>query len=175
MAELEIHTESEHQADPRGQKVGILAAVLAVGLAMVTIASHRAHTTGVLLRTEANDQWAHYQSQRLKLHNLELGEDLIRLLASKNDATDRALERYKSEKDRYDRESKKGQEEARKKEIEGAAVEQRALRYDFGEGLLEIALVLTSLYFISRKMLFPVIGIIAGVAGVIIAITGIAI
>jgi hypothetical protein len=172
MAELEIHTESEHQADPRGQKVGILAAVLAVGLAMVTIASHRAHTTGVLLRTEANDHWAHYQSQRLKLHNLELGEDLIRLLGSRNEATDRALERYKNEKDRYEGESKKVQDEARQKEIEGDAVEQRALRYDFGEGLLEIALVLTSLYFISRKMLFPVIGIIAGVAGVIIAITG---
>ena len=172
MAELEIHTESEHGGDARGQKIGILAAVLAVGLGMVTIASHRAHTTGVLLRTEANDQWAHYQSQRLKLHNLELGEDLIKLFGSRNETTDRALERYRSEKDRYEAESKNVQDEARQKEIEGDAVEQRALRYDFGEGLLEIALVLTSLYFISRKMLFPVIGIIAGTAGVIIAIAG---
>ena len=172
MAELEIHTESENGGDPRGQKIGILAAVLAVGLGMVTIASHRAHTAGVLLRTEANDQWAHYQSQRLKLHNLELGEELIRLLGSKNEATDRALERYKSEKDRYEAESKKVQDEARQKEMEGDAVEQRALRYDFGEGLLEIALVLTSLYFISRRMLFPVIGVIAGFAGIAIAITG---
>jgi len=31
---------------------------------------------------------------------------------------------------------------------------------------------LTSLYFISRKMLFPVIGIIAGLAGLVIAIAG---
>jgi hypothetical protein len=43
------------------------------------------------------------------------------------------------------------------------------LRFDFGEGLLEIALVLSSLYFISRKMLFPVIGIVAGIAGAVMA------
>ena len=31
------------------------------------------------------------------------------------------------------------------------ADEHRALRYDFGEGMLEIGLILTSLYFISKK------------------------
>src|ERR1017187_5467286 len=41
MAELEIHHEGEHGSDPMGQKVGILAAVLAVGLALVSISSHR--------------------------------------------------------------------------------------------------------------------------------------
>ena len=39
MAELEIHHESEHPIDPMGQKVGVLAALLAVFLALVTIAS----------------------------------------------------------------------------------------------------------------------------------------
>ena len=146
-----------------------------MGLAIVTIASHRAHTTGVLLKTEANDHWAHYQSKRIKLHNLELGEDLIGLLGAR---TTRQIARWSvtgARRTRYERESKKGQDEARKKEVEGGAVEQRALRYDFGEGLLEIALVLTSLYFISRKMLFPVIGIIAGIAGAVIAIPALAV
>ena len=52
------------------------------------------------------------------------------------------------------------------------ADEHRALRYDVGEGLLEIGLVLSSLYFISRKKMFPVMGITAGIAGTAIAITG---
>jgi len=47
-----------------------------------------------------------------------------------------------------------------------------ALRYDLGEGLLEIGLVLSSLYFISRKGMFPVLGIIAGIVGAGIAVTG---
>src|SRR5437763_16099599 len=81
MAELEIHHEHEVEADPIGKKVGILAAVLAVFLAIVTIESHRAHTEGILLKTEANDQWNFYQAERLKLHNLEVGEGLISVLA----------------------------------------------------------------------------------------------
>ena len=172
MAELEVHTEAEGIVDPRGQKVGILAAVLAVGLAVVTIASHRAHTEGVLLKTEANDRWSFYQSKRIKLHSLELGEQLVSILGAKNAETAKAVEDFRGEKARYDGESKEVMQEAKKKEAEASRVERRALRFDIGEGLLEIALVLTSLYFISRKMLFPVIGIIGGIAGIIIAITG---
>jgi hypothetical protein len=172
MAELEIHTESEGAPDPRGQKVGVLAALLAVALAMVTIASHRAHTEGVLLKTEANDRWSFYQSKRIKFHSLELGEQLITLLGAKNQDNAKAIADFHGQQARYDKESQKVMEEAHEKEAESIRVEGRALRYDFGEGLLEIALVLSSLYFISRKMLFPVIGIIAGIAGVAMAVTG---
>ena len=172
MAELEIHTESEGAADPRGQKVGVLAAVLAVALAIVTIASHRAHTDAVLLKAEANDRWSFYQSKRIKLHSLELGEQLVTLLGAKNPETAKAIEDFRSDQARYEEDSKRVMKEAQEKEAEASRIEQRALRYDVGEGLLEIALVLSSLYFISRKMLFPVIGIVAGIAGALTAIAG---
>src|SRR5437660_2240240 len=172
MAELEIHHESEGAPDPRGQKVGVLAAVLAVALAIVTIASHRAHTDAVLLKTEANDRWSFYQSKRIKLHSLELGEQLVTLLGAKNAETAKAIEDFRSDQARYEEDSKKVMKEAQEKEAEASRIEQRALRYDIGEGLLEIALVLSSLYFISRKMLFPVIGIVAGIAGALTAVLG---
>jgi uncharacterized protein DUF4337 len=173
MAELEIHQESGHAADPKGQKVGVLAAILAVALGVVTIASHRAHTEGVLKKAEVNDRWSFYQSKRIKLHSLELGEELVTVLGVKGPATDKAVENFRNQQARYEQESKQVQDEARAKEAESALVEHRALRYDFGEGLLEIALVLTSLYFISRKMLFPAIGIVAAIGGIGIAITGV--
>ena len=172
MAELEIHTESESEHDPTGQKVGVLAAGLAVFLAMVTIASHRTHTEAIILKTEANDRWQFYQSRRIKFHSLELGEDLMTALGTKNEGTEKALERYRKEKERYEKQGEEVQAEARKIEDQGKAAEQRAQRYDFGEGLLEIGLVLTSLYFISRKKLFPAVGIVAGIAGIGIAMTG---
>jgi hypothetical protein len=50
--------------------------------------------------------------------------------------------------------------------------EDRALRYDVGEGLIEIGLVLSSLYFISKKTYFPLIGLIAGAIGIVIAALG---
>jgi len=172
MAELEIHHEVSHGSDSLGQMVGVLAAVLAVVLALVTIASHRTHTHGIVLRTEAIDQWQYYQAKRLKFHNLELGEDLLVALGSKNEASERILDRYRKERDRYQQEANEIQEEARKVEREAQHAERQALRYDFGEGLLEIALILTSLYFISRKRFFPVVGIVAGLLGAGIAITG---
>ena len=83
MSELEIHHEVE-AADPLGKKIGVLAAVLAVFLGIVTIASHRAHTNAVLLKSEANDRWSLYQSKRIKFHSLELGIDLLNARLGEN-------------------------------------------------------------------------------------------
>ena len=53
-----------------------------------------------------------------------------------------------------------------------AHVEDQALRFDFGEGLLEIGLVLSSLYFIARSKLFPVVGVVSAIIGIVMAISG---
>ena len=172
MAELEIHHESEQHADPLGRKVGVMAAILAVLLAVVTIASHRTHTDAIIHKSESNDKWAEYQSARVKLHTTELGENMVRLLGAKAEGADKMLAEYARQKKKYDEESKKIREEAKGAVEAAEADEHRALRYDVGEGLLEIGLVLSSLYFISRKGMFPVLGGIAGVAGAVIAITG---
>jgi len=171
MAELEIHQETEAK-DPIGKRVGILAALLAVFLAIVTILSHRTHTEAIIKKSESNDEWSHYQASRIKYHNLELGERLTALMVPLNPAAKTVLDSYPADKKKYDAQSKELQQKAQEKSDESEAAERRALHYDFGEGLLEIALVLSSLYFISRKMLFPVIGVIAGIAGLAAAITG---
>src|SRR5258708_7987347 len=118
MAELEIHHESEGATDPLGQKVGVLAAVLAVCLAIVTIASHRAHTDAVLLKTEANDRWSFYQSKRIKLHSLELGEQLVTLLGAKNPENAKAIEGFRSDPAAYEEDSKNVMEDAQKNQAE---------------------------------------------------------
>jgi Domain of unknown function (DUF4337) len=173
MAELEIHHEVEGEgADPTGKMIGVLASILAVFLAVVTIVSHRAHTDAVLFKSEANDKWSYYQSKRIKFHSLELGVDLLNAMPARSAKADETLERYEKEKKRYTKESNEAQDDARKTDQEAAHVEAQALRYDFGEGLLEIGLVLTSLYFIARSKLFPVIGVIAAVLGIAMAISG---
>ena len=172
MAELEIHHEGAHTTDPTGQKVGVLAAVLAVALAVTTIASHRTHTTAIMHKSEANDAWSHYQASRLKFHNLELGESLVKVLGAKSQSADEMLADFVAQEKKYSEQAKQIQEEAQKADQAADADEHRALRYDVGEGLLEIGLVLSSLYFLSRKKMFPVLGIAAGITGVAIAITG---
>jgi ribosome-binding ATPase YchF (GTP1/OBG family) len=172
MAELEIHTEHEVEKDPVGKKVGVLAAVLAVFLAIVTISSHRAHTAAILSKTNANDQWNLYQANRLKAHNLEVGQDIIALLTKGEGAGAKKLEEYKKGIEKYEEKGKETMEAAKKYEEETERAEHKALYFDMGEGLLEIALVLSSLYFIARRMLFPVVGVIAGLSGIGVAAFG---
>ena len=172
MAELEIHHDSEHSIDPAGQRVGVLAAVLAVLLALVSISSHRTHTEAIMRKSAANDAWEHYQSTRIKYHNLELGESLVHVFGSKGESAEKMLADYAGQKKKYDQEGKQIEEEARQADEAAERAERRGLRYDIGEGLLEIALVLSSLYFISRKKMFPVIGVVAGVIGAAAAVSG---
>jgi hypothetical protein len=173
MAELEIHHEHEGgHADPLGQRIGIVASLLAVFLAIVTIASHRAHTAGVLTKADENDQWSLYQAKKIKLHNLELGVDLAGMIGAKDEESAKKVARYKKEIGRYTKESNDVQTEAEGMEKKVKLLEDRALRYDIGEGLIEIGLVLSSLYFISKKAYFPAIGVIAGVVGIVVAATG---
>lgn len=172
MAELEIHHEgSEH--DPTGKKVGVMAAILAVLLAVVTIASHRAHTAAIIHKSTANDDWAYYQANSIKLHNVELGEELLEALNAKGEAVDKMRARFSDQESKYNAQKDQQQEKAKKSDETAEGDERRALRYDIGEGLLEIALVLSSLYFIARRTMFPVVGGIAALAGVAFALTGI--
>ena len=171
MAELEIHHEG-HESDPLGKKIGVVAAIISVFLGVVTIASHRAHTEGVLLKTDANDKWSYYQAQRMKFHNLELGEDLLGAIANPPAGTQKTLARYHADKDKYDKRSKQAQEQAEAIEKRSEVVEQKALKFDFGEGLLEIGLVMTSLFFISKNTIFPALGVILAVAGCVMGVLG---
>jgi hypothetical protein len=171
MAELEIHHEVEVD-DPFGKKIGILASILAVLLAVVTIISHRAHTDAVLFKSTANDKWSFYQAKRIKFHSLELGVDLLNAMPQRDPSAAATLARYEKEKQRYTRDSDAAQEDAKKEDEKAEQVEVQALRFDFGEGLLEIGLVLTSLYFIARRKIFPTMGVISGALGVCAAISG---
>jgi len=166
-----MHHEGGHESDPAGQRIGILAAVIGVFLAVVTIQSHRSHTQAVIVRTEANDQWSFYQAKKIKGHTLEVGRDLLSNLPA-GEKSAALIERYKSEAERYSEDAKEIQKEAQTKEKECLLAEKQALRFDLGEGFLELGLVLCSLYFISRKKLFPVLGVISAASGAAVSITG---
>jgi hypothetical protein len=172
MAELEIRSEGGAESDPMGQKVGVVAAVLAVMLAIVTIASHRTHTAAIIHKSTANDEWSHYQSTRVKYHNLELGQSLVTIFGAKSGDADKMMADYASQMKKYEAQGKEIQGKAQSLDDRTELDEDRALRYDIGEGLLEIGLVLSSLYFISKKKMFPVMGVLAGVSGLVIAATG---
>lgn len=170
MTDLDIHQEPA-ASDPEGKRVGVLAALIAVLLAVATILAHRAHTDAVVFKTEANDQWAFYQAKSLKGHSLGLGRDLLTALEVNNASSRAILTHYAEEQKRYSRESDEVKREAQLRDAESKLAERRALRYDVGEGLLEIGLVLSSLFFIARRRMFPLAGTVAAASGVGMALS----
>lgn len=164
--------EAQHSDDLAGKKVGLLAALLAIGLTLVTIASHRTHTHAIVARSEANDLWAHFQSRRIKLHTEELGLDLLAAQGLKGETAETAKKKFEEERERQAQESEKIREQAKEKEGESERAEHRGLRFDVAEGLFEIGLVMSSMFFLSRRWVFPVIGLLGGLAGGVLGIVG---
>ena len=75
------------------------------------------------------------------------------------------MRKLEAARDRYADDAKEIIKEAQAKDTEQKVEENRALRFDIGEGLLELGLVLCSLYFLARKSFFPLFGVIASLAG----------
>src|SRR5919112_1964440 len=97
MAELEIHHEGQ-ESDPVGQRIGVMAAVIAVFLAAVTIMSHRSHTDAVIYKTEANDKWAFYQAKSIKRAQYDIAAKVAA------QSTGGLAADFQKESDRYKRE-----------------------------------------------------------------------
>jgi hypothetical protein len=177
MAEIEIHHEHAHSADPAGKSVGFLVGVIGVLLAVVTICAHRAHTAAVIHRTEANDAWAYYQAKKIRENTVGTAAELLNALAptdakgEKSEKTAKALEKFQGQRDKYVKDAEEIQEKAKDKDKETEHDEVLALRFDLGEGLLELGLVLSSLYFLGRQKFFPIIGSIAAIAGIATALS----
>jgi hypothetical protein len=168
----EIEVKPEHSADPNTRRVGILVGVVGILLSVVTIASHRAHTGAVIHRTESNDQWAFYQAKKIREYSSDVTLTLLQTLSSDPAKIAAPAQKLQVARDKYASDAAKIQDDAHAKEDESKVEEHRALRYDIGEGLLELGLVLCSLYFLARKNLFPVFGVIASIAGTAMAIWG---
>jgi hypothetical protein len=168
----EIEVTPEHAADPNTRRVGILVGVVGILLSVVTIASHRAHTEAVIHRTESNDAWAYYQAKKIREYTSEVAVTLLHTLSADLGKLEEPVQKLESARAKYAADAEKIQDEARAKDGETKIEERRALRFDIGEGFLELGLVLCSLYFLARKNFFPIFGVLASAVGTAMGVAG---
>lgn len=166
--EVEIHSGHGHEPDPAAQSVGILVGVIGILLAIVTILGHREHTAAIVYRSEANDQWAFYQAKKIRQHTAESAGALLAALAPDPLKVAASAAQFQADASRYGQEAEGIQQDARARESQSAHAEARALRFDLGEGFLELGLVMSSLYFLSRRRLFVILGASAALIGTVI-------
>lgn len=172
MAEVEIHTAHGVGADAFGQRVGILVGIIGVILAVVTILSHREHTAAVVHKTEANDQWAYYQAKKIREHTAQVGLGILAGLALDQSKAAPIISRFAAESASYARDAEAIQQAARERDAQSSHAEGRAVRFDLGEGFLELGLVMSSLYFLSHRRFFVALGGTAAVLGSVIGVLG---
>jgi hypothetical protein len=170
----ELHEHAEHaHHDPSLIPVTFTMALLAVGLAAISLLGHRAHTEELLLQNRATDQWAFFQAKSIRRNSYELFLDLLSVANLKDaEGAAKIKEKYSKEVERYREEQKEIEAEARALEKEVEVERRKANRFDLGEVCLEAAIVITSLTLLTRRRLFWQFGIVAGTLGLAIALTG---
>jgi hypothetical protein len=170
----EMEEDAEHSAhDPSLLPVTFTMAVMAVVLAATTLVGHRAHTEELLLQSKATDQWAYYQAKNIREHTYELFLDLLSVSTVKDPAQAEVVKgKYTQEVARSKEELKEIETEARAFESEVALQQRRANRFDLGEVCLDAAIVIASLTLLTKRRQFWQLGILMGVAGVGITLSG---
>jgi hypothetical protein len=162
-----------HGDNPFVVPVSVTISILAVLVAAVTLLGHRAHTEELLLQSQATDQWAYYQAKNIRFHEVQSIADLLGALAPQNKEKAEVLrEKYAKEVGRYDGDKEDISQKARELEKERDLVGRRADRFDGGEALLEIGLVICSITLLTKRRAFWFGGMLIGLAGVGLAITG---
>ena len=169
---LEEHAH-HHEEEPWTLPVAITISVLAVLVAMATLMGHRSSIEVVLLQTQASDQWAYYQAKNIRLHEMQSVADLIGVLdRGEKEKAEALREKYKTEIERYEKDKDKISEKAKELENERAHVSREENRFDAGEVVLDIALIICSLTLLTRIKAFWYSGMVIGVVGFFLGVSG---
>ena len=170
--ELKEHAEhGSHESAMR--PVAFTMSVLAVLVAITTVLGHRTHTEAVLKQNQATDQWNYYQAHKIRDNDTELTSDLLSVIATKDQAAAAKIEKaYADHRAKWSNDLKSEQEKAEGIEAQVESAERRANRFDLGEALLEIGLVITSVTLLTRQRAYWYFGMVFAVSGVVSAVSG---
>ncbi len=167
----EVH--HEHEDSPFLIPVSVTISTLAVLVAGVTLLSHRAHTEELLRQNQAANKWAQYQAKSVRQHTTEKAADVIDVVAALNkEKGEAAQKKFEAELEHYKSDKEDVSKEARDFETERDLAGRRADRFDGGEALLEVGLVICSLTLLTKRRLFWIGGMLIAAGGIAMALTG---
>jgi hypothetical protein len=170
---MEAPEGGHHEDDPLLMPVAVTLSILAVLVAIATLLGHRAATEELFLQTRSTDQWALFQAKNIRSHEMQSVADMLgTLMPADKEKAEVLREKYQKEAERYEKEKGETSEEAKKLETERDLAGRREDRYDAGEVILEIALIVCSLTLLTRKRLFWASGIALGVVGLVVTVSG---
>lgn len=166
--EVREFTEQMKEASEGGEltRVALAISVLAVLVALVTVLGHGPQSDALLMQSRANDQWGEYQAKKIRQDNLMVVVDQMMLEPVPSAATQAKIAEYRAHIAKWNEDLEESQAKAREDEADVARAEKKSGRYDLGEGLLQIGVVLSSITLLTRKRGYFLLGLGLGVLGV---------
>src|SRR6185437_12885004 len=150
--------------------ISLAISILAVLVAMVTVLGHRTHTEAVLMQARATDEWNLYQAKKIRQDNTENVIDQMTLAPTVDaKATAAKITEYKTHIAKWTDDLSEETKAAKEFEAEVKTAEGKATRFDIGEALLQIAVVLSSITLFTRRKSFFYGGLLLGAAGLLVA------
>jgi hypothetical protein len=163
----ELREHAEHGSQEGMRPVAFTMSVLAVLVAVTTVLGHRAHTEAVLNQNRATDKWNEYQAHKIRSVNTELANDLLSVVTIQDKAAAQKIQRdYAAHEAKWAGDLSKLKEEADALEKSVESAEAHADRFDLGEALLEIGLVITSVTLLTRSRAYWYFGMAFAVLGI---------
>lgn len=171
----ELQENAEHAAHhPSMAPVSLTMAVLAVALAVVSLLGMRSHEERLMMRNEANDQWAYYQAKDIRMHMDKALADFESFATNTDPAkAQEARQANLAEAEKYAKQTEEIQAKAKGLDDEADKESHRGNRFDLGEVFLDVGLVVTSITLLSGRRAFWYLGIVLGVIGIVTACTSV--
>jgi hypothetical protein len=165
----EFSNKMKEAGETNMMRVSLIISILAALVATVTVLGHREHTEAILLQAQAGDQWQQYQSRKVRSQQVEDSIVLLSLQpANDSAAVQKQLASWKVNLDKWQDQLAEEMKKAKELGAEVKVAEGRAGRFDLGEALLQIAVVLASITLLTRHQRYVVVGCLLGTAGIAI-------
>jgi len=184
MSEVELPNPEELE-ERKGKKftkrVALTTAVFAVILAVTSLGGNKAMKEMLLAQQQASDQWSFYQGKVVREHlyrsqkvRLE-GDFLERGGVMKPEAREKlesTLKKMAEEENRYATEKKEIEKEAKKLEHERDVNRSKEPYFEYGEVLLQIAIVMASICILSGFRSIFYFALASAILGALFSLNG---
>ena len=161
MPEVELPNPEELEeikAKKFTKRVALTTAIFAVILAITSLGGNKAMKEMLLAQQQASDQWSFYQAKVVREHlyrsqKLRLEVDLLErggvMKPEAREKLESTLKKMAEEENRYATEKKEIEKEAKKLEHERDVNRSKEPYFEYGEVLLQIAIVMASISILS--------------------------
>ncbi len=186
MAEHEVELPNPDEIEEQRSKAftrrtALVTAVYAVFLAIVSLGGNNASKELSLSQQQASDQWAFYQSKAMREHlyhlealrqEADLAERGSSMAPEVRQRREAFLGEMRKEEARYGSEKNEIEEKARDLERERDLFRRKDPYFDFGEVLLQVAIVLASMSILTGARPIFWTSVIAAVTGALLGLDG---